>query len=296
MSSPTGPETLGLRVERGALHVLLNRPEVRNAMSFRMVEELTAVFEEVEQDREIRAVVLRGAGAHFCAGGDIKDMSRLRNEEPAPGGSDPIALGNRRFGALLSLVDRSPKAVIALLEGTVMGGGFGLACVSDVTIAHEGTVFRLPETGLGIPPAQITPFIVRRIGLTQARRLAVTGGRIDASSARDMGLVHRVVGDESGLRVACEEVLDQVSRCAPGAIATTKALMMETAGEHPIDRTLDRGAELFAEAVRSPEGAEGMIAFIQKRAPSWDTRHAGPASQEAGTDSSEDSSKDPVGH
>jgi hypothetical protein len=190
MSAATLPDcqTLLLRRDGWRLHVTLNRPESRNAMSFAMVRELTAVFTSLQDDRSVRAVVLRGAGGNFCAGGDIKDMAAARGAEPGPDGRDPLALSNRSFGAMLLAVEAAPQAVVAVVEGAVMGGGFGLCCVSDVAIAHAAAKFRLPETGLGVPPAQIAPFIVRRVGLTQARRLAVTGGALDAAQALALGL------------------------------------------------------------------------------------------------------------
>ena len=180
MSTSPLPEcqTLLLRREGWRLHVTLNRPAARNAMSFAMVGELIDLFTAIADDRTLRAVILRGAAGNFCAGGDIKDMATARSAEPGPDGKDPLAAGNRTFGAMLTQIEAAPQAVVAVLEGAVMGGGFGLCCVSDVAIAHVDAKFRLPETGLGVPPAQIAPFIVRRVGLTQARRLAVTGGSL----------------------------------------------------------------------------------------------------------------------
>ena len=186
MSHATLPEcqTLQLRRDGWRLHVTLSRPESRNAMSFAMVRELIAVFAAIADDRETRAVILRGAGGNFCAGGDIKDMAGARGAEPGPDGKDPLAVTNRIFGAMLAQIEQAPQAVIAVLEGAVMGGGFGLCCVSDVAIASDDAKFRLPETSLGVPPAQIAPFIVRRVGLTHARRLAVTGGSLSPAAVR----------------------------------------------------------------------------------------------------------------
>ena len=143
-----------------------------------MVLALREALAAAEADDTVRVVVLRGAGGHFCAGADIKDMATARMRLAA----DPnaIAAVNASFGELCADYARTGLAVVAVLEGTVMGGGFGLACVADVTIAGESAVFRLPETSLGVVPAQIAPYLVERLGTSQARRLAVTGGRIDA--------------------------------------------------------------------------------------------------------------------
>jgi isohexenylglutaconyl-CoA hydratase len=272
MSQATLPacQSLLLRRDGWRLHVTLNRPEVKNAMSFAMVRELTDVFTVIADDRSLRAVVLRGAGGNFCAGGDIKDMAAARGAEPGPDGKDPIAVGNRSFGAMLMRVEAAPQAVIAVLEGAVMGGGFGLCCVSDVAIADDAARFRLPETGLGVPPAQIAPFIVRRVGLTQARRLAVTGGSLDAAQALGLGLVHHL-SPGSGLDDQVAQVLADIARCGPEAVAVTKRLVLAAAGAHAgtLEAVLDDAAGDFARAARGPESVEGMTAFLQKRRPSW---------------------------
>jgi isohexenylglutaconyl-CoA hydratase len=273
MSEATLPECQSLLLRRDGwrLHVTLNRPESRNAMSFAMVRELTDVFSAAAADRSLRAIILRGAGGNFCAGGDIKDMAAARGAEPGPDGRDPLAAGNRTFGAMLIAVEAAPQAVVAVVEGAVMGGGFGLCCVTDVAIAHAGARFRLPETGLGVPPAQIAPFIVRRVGLTQARRLAVTGGALDAAQALALGLVHHVSPETGSIDDDLARTLGDIARCAPEAVATTKRLVLAAAAAHgdALAELLDRASEDFARAARGPESVEGMTAFIHKRSPSW---------------------------
>jgi isohexenylglutaconyl-CoA hydratase len=268
------PETpnLALRREGSILHLTLNRPHVRNAMSFAMIEEITSVFDAIADTHEIRIVVLRGAGGNFCAGGDIKDMASARMMSVSPeqigGPDDPLVIGNRKFGTMLSVIEAAPQAVVAVLEGTVMGGGFGLACVADVSLARSDAQFRLPETSLGLPPAQIAAFIVRRVGLTQARRFAVTGGKLDGNSAREVGIVHEVYADDESLETGLAHTLAQIRRCAPGAVAVTKDLVISSLSEN-LEVLLDRAARDFAVAIRGPEGQEGTMAFIEKRDPKW---------------------------
>lgn len=265
------PECRDLLCElrEGILYLTFNRPQARNAMSTNLLGEIIAVFDAIAPDRGIRAVVLRGAGGHFCAGGDIKDMAAARAARAkAPPGSDPVAEYNRGFGRMLRKVNASPQPVIAVCEGAVLGGGFGLACVSDVAFAHEEARFGLPETGLGIPPAQIAPFVVERIGLSQARRLAVCGARFDGREACRLGIVHKTFADEQGLQELLGETIAQIRRCAPGAIAVTKEIMLRV-GRMDMDEILDWGARKFSEAVTGPEGTEGTMAFIEKRLPSW---------------------------
>ena len=155
-----------------------------------------------------------------------------------------------------------------MLEGAVMGGGFGLACVSDVAIAAGDAKFGLPETGLGVIPAQIAPFVVQRIGLTRARRIALTGQRFDGHHALTLGVVHEVADSPTELDKKLAEVLGEIRRCAPNASRVTKQLVLDV-GHMPMDELLDRAAADFAEAVASEEGQEGTLAFVQKRPPKW---------------------------
>jgi len=253
--------TLLLEPHNGVLHITLNRPQSRNAMSLQMVSELRAVLADVAADRTVRALVFSGAGGHFSAGGDVKDMACASTT----GGLQAL---NRAFGALLQEVEALPQVVIVVLQGAVLGGGFGLVCVSDVAIADHQAQFGLPETSLGLLPAQIAPFVVKRIGLTQARRLALTAARFDGVEAERVGLVHFVERDAQALAERLDEVLGQVLQCAPGANARTKALLLASLGQ-PLGPLLDQAAGWFAEAVSGEEGVEGTQAFVQKRKARW---------------------------
>jgi isohexenylglutaconyl-CoA hydratase len=256
-------ETLQLALHQGVLHVTLNRPQCRNAMSLQMVSELRAVFSAVRDDSQTRAIVLAGAGGHFCAGADIKDMANARQQ-----GADSYRSLNRAFGSLLEDAQNLGQTLIVVLEGAVLGGGMGLACVSDIAIARQQAQFGLPETSLGLLPAQIAPFMVQRIGLSQTRRLALTAARFDGEQAARLGLVHFVERDNQAMAERLGEVLDQVLRCAPQANAATKSLLLAT-GQIPLAQLLDQAADAFGAAVGSPEGMEGTLAFLQKRDPLW---------------------------
>ena len=260
-------ETLILEKQGPSLFLTINRPDVRNAMSLQMVAELAALFTEVENDNSIRAVIIHGAGGHFCAGGDIKDMAGARGQK-GEGKDDPFYKLNRAFGQMIQQVNESSKVVIAITEGAVMGGGFGLACVSDLAIAGPSAKFGMPETTLGVIPAQIAPFVVERIGLTQARRLALLGLRIDAAEACALGIVHQVAESEEQLNEMLNQALERVRLCAPNATAETKALLHRV-GNESMAGLLDAAAGKFAAAIRGPEGTEGTMAFMQKREPKW---------------------------
>ena len=259
-------ETVAARVDGAVLQLTLDRPEARNAMSLRMVTELRLALAAAEQSGAIRVVVLRGAGGHFCAGGDIKDMAAARMK-PAAEGEDPMAEVNAQFGNLCAAFGRTPLALVAVLEGTVMVGGFGLACVADVALAATSVAFRLPETNLGVVPAQVAPYLVERIGYSHAKRLAVTGARIGADAALAIGLVHEVHPAEA-LDAALARLLGDILQCAPDAVAQTKRLVAKARFTPPAD-LVEEAALVFSRALQGPEGIEGTTAFVQKRKPSW---------------------------
>jgi isohexenylglutaconyl-CoA hydratase len=259
-------QTLVAQAGAGVLHLTLNRPAQRNAMSLLMVQELRAALAAAEADAAVRVIVLRGAGGHFCAGGDIADMAAAR-ARVADAGAEAMAAVSRSFGELCVAFAATPKALVAVLEGTVMGGGFGLACAADVAIAGDDASFRLPETSLGVVPAQIAPFLVERLGYSEAKRLAVSGGRLDAQQALALRLVHEVHGADA-LDAALARVLHGILQCAPGAIAATKALIAKARLQSPAT-LVDEAAQVFSRAVLGPEGTEGTMAFMQKRKASW---------------------------
>ncbi len=270
-------DTLVIAQLQGVLHVTLNRPASRNAMSLQMVEELGQVLTAAHANTALRAIVMRGAQGNFCSGADLRDMAMARMAAMGAQGSahnvhsaselDAVALANLKFGELCIQFRDSPLAFVTVLEGSVMGGGLGLACVADVAIADAGAVFRLPETSLGLVPAQIAPFLVERMGYSQAKRFAVTGGRLSAQQALASGLVHEVHTSPM-LDAAIEKVLADIRMCAPGAVAVTKSLVA-SARYSEAATLLRQTALLFSQAVHGQEGQEGTLAFMQKRKPLW---------------------------
>jgi isohexenylglutaconyl-CoA hydratase len=268
-------QTLALAQQGPVLHVTLNRPEVRNAMSLLMVAELRLALAEAEasagSENAVRVLVLRGSGGHFCAGADVKDMAAARmsamQSTDKSDASDAMAEANAQFGELCSAYARTPLALVAVLEGTVMGGGVGLACVADVALAVDTAVFRLPETSVGVVPAQIAPFLVERLGYSQAKRLAVTGGKLEANAALQIGLVHAVTHSQT-LEPTLNAVLSDILACAPQALAATKALMSR-ARHHDAQHLVMEAARVFSQSAAGAEGLEGIAAFMQKRKPKW---------------------------
>ncbi|HUP21780.1 MAG TPA: enoyl-CoA hydratase-related protein [Thermoanaerobaculia bacterium] len=270
-SLPEHLSTLQLRRDGIALHVTIDRPEVRNALSAEVVSELrwlaAALAGGAPLADGVRVVVLRGAGGNFSAGGDVRGMSASRERT---GAEDDLRRLNREFGSLLLELRALPQVVIAAIEGSAMGGGMGLACISDVAVATENARLGTPEVTLGLVPAQIAPFLYERVGGTLARRLMLTGSVLDARQASAAGLVHEVVPDDGALEARVAEIVAQVARCAPRAVARTKALLEQiVAGDRStVERVLDQAAVAFVEAI-SDEAPEGIAAFLERRPPRW---------------------------
>lgn len=251
-------ETLHVHIDGIAAHITLNRPQARNAMNFAMTRELYEVFTGLRENRDIRAIVLSGAGETFCAGGDLKEMRE--NRVPAK-----ESAGN--LDDMLRAVDQAPQVVIARIAGAALGGGLGLVCVSDIAIASRFAQFALPEVRLGIAPAFISPFVLRRLGLTRSRELMLTGRRFNGELALQYGLIHEVCEPEA-LDQRVLATLEEINKAAPAAIAATKALIFQVL-EKTLDETVDYRAELLNTLRSSAEGQEGLAAFTEKRAANW---------------------------
>ncbi len=255
-------ETLAVTLEGSVARIMLNRPEVKNAMNSQMVLEITAAFEALRDDRSSRVVVLSGAGRTFCAGGDIKEMAASFQAGELDASRSAAALD-----VMLQTVNSAPQVVVAQVEGVAMGGGFGLVCVSDVAIASTEARMGMPEVRLGLVPALISPYVIRRIGLTRARELMLTGRRFSGELALDYGVVHEACLPED-VDTRVNAVLAEIHQCSPNALAACKQLLF-TVADKDLDETAQYRAHLLSELRRSDEGMEGMMAFAQKRPPQW---------------------------
>jgi isohexenylglutaconyl-CoA hydratase len=252
-------ETLIVTITPPFAAVTLNRPDVKNAMNSTMVLDLIAAFEALRENREVRAVVISGAGGTFCAGGDIKELASIMQS-----GMDEHA---GALDKLLRLVNQAPQVVIAKVEGAAMGGGFGLVCVADIAVASTDSKMGMPEVRLGIVPALISPYVIQRVGLTRARELMLTGRRFGGEEAKTYGVVQEVCPADA-LDAKVNALLDDIRQCSPAALAACKQLIF-TVIDQPLDATVDYRANLLTELRHSDEGMEGMMAFAQKRPPKW---------------------------
>ena len=252
---------------RGAVwFVRLNRPDKRNALSESILESLAHVCGEVAADREARALVLWGAGGHFSAGGDFSRFHELMAEQ-AHVAADPIVVLNRRFGAVLETLATLPVPTLGVVRGVALGGGLGLAAALDRVVACDDAVFAMPEVTLGVAPAQIAPFVVRRVGATRARWLMLSGQRIDARAALAAGLVDCVAAAADLGSVVADD-LRALCSTEPAALHATKRLANRCL-DMPLGAALDAAALDFAALLRSGAPMEGMAASRERRAPSW---------------------------
>ncbi|MEQ1907793.1 MAG: enoyl-CoA hydratase-related protein [Vicinamibacterales bacterium] len=240
----------------------LNRPAVRNAFNEVMLAELTAWAKETAGDPSVRAVVLSGAGHVFCAGADAAWMAKTIEKSQAENVADA-----RLAAEMFRAINELPVPVIARVQGAAIGGGAGLAAVSDVVIADEHAMFGFTEVKLGIIPAVISPFVLAKIGRSAARELFLTGRRCTAQHALDVGLVHTVV-PLADLDAAVDAVLREVLSAGPEAIAAAKRLIAQVPFLDAEDATAVT-IEALAERRVSAEGQEGLRAFLQKRKPGW---------------------------
>jgi isohexenylglutaconyl-CoA hydratase len=256
--------------------ITLHRPETRNALSPEMVAELAHAFIQAAQDKALRALVLRGSAGFFSAGGNVGNFQSRLQAAVSPGahdGPDPVVNRNRAFGHVLQALTALPMPVVAVVEGAAMGGGMGLACCADIVLATEDARFALSETGLGLIPAQIAPFVQARVGRRVALRLGLSGERVSGALAEQLGLVDARAKSSDALNALQAQWLNRILACGPQANRSLKALLSrhvspDAAQTGALGEWLDDAAQRFAQCMRS-EGAEGIAAFRERRAPVW---------------------------
>lgn len=255
-------EHLRVIVDGAVATVSLSRPDSHNALNSALIGELTQAFDDLTENDSVRVVVLAGEGRSFCAGADIgymREMAELSYEENLEDA--------RRLAAMFRAVDECPKPVIAKVRGAAMGGGAGLLAAADVVVAEEGARFAFSEVRLGIAPATIAPYVLRKIGVSHAHFLFLTGERFDAAQAREIGLVHESVPPDE-LDAAVENKVEQLLQGGPQAQAAVKALLRQLETLEPMD-TPGLMSRIISDLRTGEEGQEGLAAFLEKREPRW---------------------------
>ena len=257
-----------LRIERdprGTATLVLDRPAERNALCAELIGRLTEALSELAAERDLRAVLLTGAGSAFCAGADIAEMRAAGAAAPEQNVADA-----RRFVALLDRLERMPQPTIAVVNGAAYGGAIGLISACDIAIAGSAARFALSEVRLGLIPAMISPYVIRAIGARQAGRYMLSGEVMDAQTAERIGLVHQAV-DDAALPATVRNLVDGLLAGGPGAQVEIKALLRHVTGRTDGDDATLQGelAHWIARLRGSDEGKEGLSAFLEKRPAKW---------------------------
>ncbi|HVQ01758.1 MAG TPA: enoyl-CoA hydratase/isomerase family protein [Candidatus Thermoplasmatota archaeon] len=255
-------ETLECTKKDGTLTVMLNRPEVHNAMNESLMRELTTCFKDASLDSTVAAVVLTGNGKSFCAGADLTWMKQMVQYSKEENRND-----SRLLLEMYETLHACPKPVIGRVNGSAFGGGIGLVAICDITITPPESLFGFTEVKLGIIPAVISTFVAHRMSLASMRRLFITGERFTAAVAHEVGLIDLVVPAER-LDASVDASLEQIYSSGPGAIKEVKHLLykhLELDHHDYKEYTVEKIAELRV----SPEGQEGISAFLEKRKPRW---------------------------
>ncbi len=255
--------TLKTKNERGIFTIELNRPDVRNAFNDQLIADLQTTFDAIAKDPEVRVVVLRGTGKVFCAGGDLNWMQKSVELDEAANLKD-----TRKLSKMFATLNACPRPVVGLVHGAAIGGGVGLVSICDYVVASRETVFSLSEVRLGIIPACIGPFVLAKIGETHSRAYFMSAERFTAERALEIGLVHELADNVDHLDAAASRITENLLLCGPNAMAAAKALVANLKYK-TFDEAQEYAASTLAKLRVTPEGQEGLKAFLEKRKPNW---------------------------
>lgn len=261
-----GAQTRLVRVDHvggGVVHLVLDRPRTRNALSPSLIAQLREALAGLAADSRARVIVLKGAGPDFCAGADLEWMRQVSAMDPRQ-----IARDSEPLQQLYRELDALPLPVIGVAHGNTMAGGLGLLAACDVVVAHRAARFGVTEVRLGLIPALLAPFLMRKIGLSTLRYLAVTATTVDAVYMAGKGLVHSLADDEAGLDQAVDQLVRAVRRASPQAIAMCKAMLREISLV-PLDAALPAALDWVAASRQAECARDGIDAFLNRRQPPW---------------------------
>ncbi len=258
------PEFVQTHVEGAIASVTINRPELHNAFNEVVIAELTAAFQEAGDRENVRVVVLRSEGRSFCAGADIHWMKRMVDYSFEENVSDATEMAE-----MLRAIRECPKPVIARVHGAAIGGGVGLTAACDMAVAVKSAVFCLSEVKLGILPAVISPYVMEKIGPGPMRRYALTAEKFDAAEARRLGLISEVVEDEASLDAWIAQTAETLKGNGPNALAACKRVLADVQEKKCWNAKQRLTVKRISRQRVSPEGQDGLKAFLEKRKPGW---------------------------
>jgi isohexenylglutaconyl-CoA hydratase len=251
--------------EGAVVRAVLNRPARRNAMDEALVARLDILLAELKNDTTARVLVISGAAGHFCAGLDLTEVGAPEDQATKLARQQDR---NRKTGGRFQAISDLPQVVIASVEGSAFAGGLGFVCAADIALAAGTARFCAPEVRRGLVPAQILPWLARRMGRSASARLCLQGNVIDATEALRIGLVHQVAADAAALEALLAVTIADILQGAPGALAETKALIAALGPTVPVGYA-EAGAEAFARRAASLEAAEGIASFKARRKAAW---------------------------
>ena len=252
------------KTKAGCAHIVINRPEVHNAFDDTIIEQMIIWLDDAERDPEVRMLVLRSKGKNFSAGADLNWMKKI-----AENSYDENLLDAGRLAELMRRLNNFSKPTICLVQGAAFGGAVGLAACCDIVIAEKRSRFCLSEVKIGLIPAVISPYVVRAIGERQARRFFLTAESFSSVEAMNFGLVHEIVADTSLFELALKKYLDLLATNSPQGMNAAKQLIFKVSGKEINESLIDDTARRIAEIRVSPQGQEGLSAFLEKRQPNW---------------------------
>ena len=256
-------QTIKLTIDKRSIVTLtLNRPEVHNAVSLEMIREMRKIIEELNSNPEPRGIILTGAGKTFCAGMDLRWMQKISTQKRANRIAEATELSE-----MLNELDQLNKPLIGKINGHSFGGAIGLISCCDFAVAAEDAEFSLTEVLLGLLPATISPFVIRRIGAANARRIMLNAHRFSAKEAVHLGLLAKSISRQS-LEEEIEKEITALLRCAPEAVSSTKSLISEVRGKEP-ESVQEYTIEKLADAWETESAKEGIDAFFNKRSAAW---------------------------
>jgi methylglutaconyl-CoA hydratase len=254
---------LNVEIKHGVARVTLDRPELRNAFDDALIHKLQTSFENLQDDKAVRIVVLAGNGPAFCAGADLNWMKRM-----AGYGYDENLADAQALATMLATLDRMPKPTIARVHGPVFAGGTGLVAACDIAVGTPEAKFCFSEAKLGLSPATISPYVIRAVGERMARRYFLTAEIFDAEEAHRIGMLSALVST-SNLDSAVDDLIKHLLAGGPEAHVKIKELIRAVV-HRPVDDALTaETAKRIAEIRVSPEGREGIASFLEKRKASW---------------------------
>lgn len=244
--------------------ISLNRPEIRNAFNEQMIDELKDCFGKIGQDENIRVVIIKGRGKAFCAGADLNWLRNIMSKT-----QDQNLEEGQNLAICLHLIYICPKPVISIVHGYSMGGANGILAASDIVFSLDSTIFSFTEAKLGLIPANISPYVLKRIGEFKARELMLTGRQFNGEEAYDIGLVNKSFNDMSTLEIYLGLTLKDLLSAGPAAQRSIKKMIHQVCNHLTLNEARNYTARLISEVRTTPEAQEGMAAFLEKRKPNW---------------------------